>query len=181
MKIGLFRHFKVDHRTPAFCNSVEYDKSCLDYENGKIIIPGRIDRLAGEYDICYASSMKRAVDTARLVYDGEIIITDELVEIPLRAIFNTKLKLPFKLWNIINRMGWLFNSKRVPETKSQSLERVDCFLANLLTGKNNSASVLIVSHGLFLATLQIQLSKLGFKGEPFFRAEHSVLYKFEKT
>jgi broad specificity phosphatase PhoE len=179
MKIGLFRHFKVDHRSPGFCNSEEYDKSCLDYEHGKIIIPGRIHRLSGEYGVCYVSSKQRAVDTARLVYEGEIIITDKLVEIPLRAIYNTKLKLPFKLWNIINRTGWLFNSKRVPETKSQSLERVDRFLADLMTGKNNSASVLIVSHGLFLATLQIQLSKMGFKGEPFFRADHGVLYEFE--
>ncbi len=175
MKIGLLRHFKVDLRSPKYCNSEEYDKVSADYDRAEII-PVSIDIAGRDYSICYAGSMKRVQETARLVYDQEIIITDELAEIPLKAIFKTKLKLPFKLWHIINRVGWLLNSKKVPETKRQSHQRAVSFLAKVMA--SNHKNVLIVSHGLFMVTLQIELSRMGFKGEPFFRAEQSELYEF---
>ncbi len=179
MKIGLLRHFKVERRAPTHCNSEEYDRSISEY-NSADIIPRNLTISPGDYPVCYASTMKRAVETARNVYDGEIIVTGELVEIPLRSIFNTTFRLPFKLWNVINRMGWLFNSKNVRETKHQSRERAVRFLSRLLESNDGNRNVLIVSHGLFMVNLQIELSKRGFKGEEFFRAEHGRLYEFHR-
>lgn len=179
MKVGLLRHFKVNRRAPKHCNSEEYDRSISEYDEADIIARDVVIS-PGDYPVCYASTMKRAVETARKVYPGEIVFTDELVEIPLRSIFKTSLRLPFKLWNVINRMGWLFNSKKVQETKHRSRERAVRFLSELLESNNGNRNVLIVSHGLFMVNLQIELSKRGFKGEEFFRAEHGHLYEFHR-
>ncbi|MCP5105498.1 MAG: histidine phosphatase family protein [bacterium] len=182
MKVGLLRHFKVARQAPKYCNSEEYDKVCADYD-GKDIIPAAVNISATEYPTCYSSSLKRAAETARLVYDNKIIFSDELVEIPVRAVFKTGIRLPFKLWNIINRVGWLFNCKNVPETKHQSRERAIRFLNKVLNSNNETngnQNILIVSHGLFMVTLQIELSKMGFKGQEFFRAGNGELYEFKK-
>lgn len=179
MKIGLLRHFKVNRRAPTHCNSEEYDRSISEYDRADII-PRNVVVSPADYPVCYASSMKRAVETARKVYHSEIIITDELVEIPLRSIFKTTIRLPFKLWNVINRMGWVFNSRRVRETKHRSRERAVRFLSKLLESNDGNQNILIVSHGLFMVNLQIELSKRGFKGEGFFRAEHGRLYEFHR-
>ena len=179
MKIGLMRHFKVAQLSPKYCSSTEYDKSISDYDSAAVI-PKEVEIQVDDYHICFASSMKRAMDTARFVFKKEIIISDDLVEIPLRSIFKTNLKLPFKLWNIINRMGWVFNVKNVPESKRQSHERAFRFLSNLLTSNHENHNILIVSHGLFMVTLQIELSRMGFKGDDFFRAEYGRLYEFQR-
>lgn len=179
MKIGLLRHFKVNRRAPKHCNSEEYDRSISEYDRADIIIQN-VAVSPADYPVCYASSMKRAVETAREVYDNEIIFTDELVEIPLRSIFKTTFKLPFKLWNVINRLGWAFNSKKVPEPKHRSRERAVRFLEKILESNDGNQNILIVSHGLFMVNLQIELSRLGFKGDGFFRAEHGRLYEFHR-
>lgn len=179
MKIGLMRHFKVALTSPKYCSSDEYDRSISAYDTAAVL-PVNVEVSPDDYPVCYASSMKRAVETARMVYDKEIIISDDLVEIPLRSIFRTNLKLPFKLWNIINRMGWLFNSRNVPESKHRSHKRAIRFLSGLLESNRENQNILIVSHGLFMVTLQIELSRMGFKGEEFFRAEHGRLYEFRR-
>jgi len=180
MKIGLLRHFKVDHHSPGLCNSRQYNRSCGSYDEADILPPleAKIYGNAAAYPVCYVSSLKRAVQTAKLVFPGETVIRDELKEIPLRAMFQTRLKLPFRLWNVINRLGWGLNSKRVPETRKQTEARVNSFLNEIFQAGED---VLIVSHGLFLATLQVRLSGLGFMGDDFFRAEHGQLYEFEKN
>ncbi len=175
-RIALMRHFKVGIERPRTCNSREYDGACMEYDRRDIIIPAQPPELSTRYGVCYSSSMKRAVDTARLVYDGEIIYRDDIVEIPLRAIFSTRLKLPFGVWNVINRIGWARNSKRVAETRNQTMERVDRFLEHLF--QCGHRDILVVSHGLFLAALQIELSRRGFKGNGFFRAGYGEVYEF---
>ncbi|MCP4217630.1 MAG: histidine phosphatase family protein [bacterium] len=178
MKIGLIRHFKVDIRSPRSCNSNDYQSAIDRYNTGEILIPGSITDVT-DYTVCYAASMKRARDTAGHLFPGEIFIRDDLVEIPIRAAFGTKLKLPFKAWNILNRVSWLFNSKRAPETRTRSNKRAVAFLREVLAAHEENTDILVVSHGLFMVSLQIQLSRMGFKGREFFRAAHGELYEFK--
>lgn len=185
MRIGLLRHFRVDLPEPGKCNTSEYDEMCRRYDLAGVI-PNGLDLSDRGYSVCYASTLKRARDTAGLVMGNhggktdnvDIILSGDLVEIPQRALFNTRLHLPFKLWNVINRIGWLFNSKRAPETRKQSNQRAKRFLEQLTA--SNHRDVLIVSHGLFMVSLQIQLDKMGFKGQSFGRANYGHLYEFEK-
>lgn len=182
MKIGLLRHFRVDVPSPGKCNSREYDELCRQYDFGDII-PYGLDLSGNGYRVCYASSLKRAKDTAELVTGNNhlnipVILSDDLKEIPLRAIFKTPVRLPFKWWNVINRLAWYCNSTRADETRNQSNERAKRFLETLIA--SHRQDVLIVSHGLFMVSLEIQLGKMGFKGQTFSRARFNHLYQFEE-
>lgn len=176
MKIGLLRHFKVINQASKVCNSEEYNQACLQYDSSEIVeeIP---DLPIGDYAICFSSNKKRAVNTARIVFHKEIIITSELIEVPVRALFKTRLRIPFVLWNIINRIGWLLNCKKLPETRRQTRERASHFLSKLC--QSNHQNVLIVTHGFFMLTLREELLKMGFKGERIVRARNGQLYEFE--
>lgn len=176
MKIRLLRHFEVINQAPKRCNSEEYNQACLQYDSSDIVenIP---DLSIDDYSICFSSNIKRAVNTARTVFQKEIIITNELAEVPIRALFKTRIRIPFVLWNIINRIGWLLNCKKLPETRRQTRERASRFLAKLC--QSNHQNVLIVTHGFFMLTLQEELLKRGFKGERIVRARHGLLYEFE--
>jgi len=179
MKIGLLRHFKTDHRSPARCNSEEYDREYLRYELSSAILPACIASTEG-YSVCYASTTLRAVETAQAVFKKEIIPTDELVEVPLQAIFRTKRQLPMKLWHFINRVGWAFNSKKLPETRIQTKERAVKFLSRILGANLNNENILLVTHGFFMLMLQSELLKRGFKGKEIIKAKHGKLYEFRK-
>jgi hypothetical protein len=177
MKIGLLRHFKTDHQFPGRCNSEEYDREYLRYEQSSVILPDCIVSTDG-YSVCYASTTLRAVETAQAVFKKEIIPTDELAEVPLQAIFRTKLQLPLKLWHFINRVGWAFNSRKLPETRTQTKERAVKFLSRILGANSNKKNILLVTHGFFMFTLQFELLKRGFKGKEIIKAKHGKLYEF---
>ncbi len=180
MKIGLVRHFKVDYTTPKRCNQEEYDHSVRMYNEAGVIFPETFPE-TNEYGVCYSSSMRRALETARYLYGNkpeEIIVSDLLVEIPIRAAFKTNFRIPVKTWNIINRFHWAFNSRRALETREQSKERAMRFLNSIFEAHSENTGILIVSHGLFMVTLQVELTRLGFKGREFFRAGHGELYEF---
>ncbi len=178
MKIGLLRHFRVENEAPKICNSEEYDQACFQYDRCEII-ENDCPTTTEDYSICYCSSLKRAVDTARRVFNKEIIPTAELAEVPIRAIFKTTLRLPFALWNIINRIGWLLNFKILPETRKQTKKRAARFLNKIL--ESDHKSILIVSHGFFMLTLQEELIKRGFKGDRIINARHGRLYEFNEV
>jgi hypothetical protein len=183
MKITLFRHFKVKNQPPVVCNSEEYNLQCKEYDRSPIIpqvLTTEIIAAAESSPICYSSPMERALDTARSIYkkSENIIVSPDLVEVPMFAMFNTKIRLPFHLWNFINRMGWLLNSKRLPETRSQTKKRAARFLSNLIeTAEEN---ILIVTHGFFMLTLQEELVKRGFEGKAINRPRHGELYEFTR-
>jgi len=176
MRIVLIRHFKVKHKFPLFCDSKNYDIEFLKYENADLI-PNCLDTSSNHFSICYSSNSKRAKETAKKVFKKKIITTDELAEVPIKAIFSTKLKIPFILWNILNRIAWYFNSKNTPENKNQTKKRAIQFLSKL--NKNEDENILIVSHRFFLLTLQKELFRMGFMGKKIFSPKNGKFYTFE--
>ncbi len=163
MKIGLIRHFKVDYEILKRCNSREYIEEYVKYEQSGIMQPHSIPGVKG-YSACYSSTSRRALETARLVYKNQIISTPALVEIPLYPLFNTRKRLPVKMWHFINRIAWFYNSSKMPETRIETKKRAGKFLDTLLDSHAPTGNILPVSHGFFIITLHIELLKRGFKG-----------------
>lgn len=176
MRIVLIRHFKVKHKFPYFCDSKNYDIEFLKYENADLI-SNYLATSSNHFSICYSSNSKRAKETAQKVFKKKIITTNELSEVPIKAIFSTKLKIPFILWNILNRIAWYLNSKNTPETKNQTKKRAIQFLSKL--NRNEDKNILIVSHRFFLLTLQNELIKIGFKGKRMISPKNGKFYTFE--
>lgn len=176
MKIGLLRHFKVNHSFPWFCNSEKYDQEYLKYDEANIS-PNCNKLSVKEYSVCYVSKKKRAVETARHLFGDRIRTTDSLIEVPIKAMFNTRIKLPFLLWNVINRLAWFFNSKRLPETRTTTQERAARFLQEVC--QKEDGNVLVVTHAFFILTLKSELQKMGFKGERIINPRNGKLYEFE--
>lgn len=179
MKIGLLRHFKTDHQFPGRCDSETYNRDYLKYEQSGIIMPPPPFSGSG-YSVCYSSTSRRARETAQAVFKGEIVETPEITEVPLKAVFNTRLRLPLKLWHFINRFGWGFNSVKVPETRNQTRERALGFLKQVLEAHRDE-NVLVVTHGFFMLELHYYLRKMGFSSQDLIRFKHGGLYEYEKN
>ncbi|MBN1797366.1 MAG: histidine phosphatase family protein [Spirochaetales bacterium] len=178
MRIGLLRHLPVAYKYSFFGSSQEFHQAIQNYDRADIIYNKKAD--LGVWDICYASSMKRARKTARFFHDGKVIETDLLKEVPLNAVVSTRLRLPLLLWAFFARLAWSLNSKSQPETKYRTLKRARHFLKTFCFSSSSDTLLLIVSHGLFLLNLQRVLREYGFKGKTFFIPRHATLYVYEK-
>jgi broad specificity phosphatase PhoE len=177
MKIGLLRHLKTQHKFVVRCDSREYDEEVARYEQSRII-PIDTTVFTDDYSICFSSTAPRAIETAEKVFQGKIISTPALLEVPLQAIFKSKSKLPLKLWHIVNRAGWFFNRDKLIETRNQTKTRAIRFLSWIIDSHCKDQNILLISHGFFMLILQSQLLKKGFKGKKFIKPEHGILYEF---
>ena len=175
MKIGLLRHYKVNHSFPWFCDSDKYNMEYLKYDRANVSFNNN-NLSVKDYTVCYSSKKKRAIETARHLFGDQIRITDRLIEVPIKALFNTRIKIPFLLWNIINRFAWFINSKRLPETRTTTRQRAARFLQEICRRENGN--VLVVTHAFFILTLQSELQRLGFKGERIISPRNGKLYEF---
>lgn len=175
MKIGLIRHFKVDLKKNRFMSAEEYNKYISNYDISEVI-PNEIV-VDKEWDKCYCSSLSRAVTTAKTVYDGELIITDKLVEIPSAAWRNIRFRIPYNVWTLLNRLAWIRNHVSQPEGRKTTLKRVNEILNTIL--KEKDKNILIVSHAGTLYEVQKILIKKGFRGNYFLKPRNGKLYVFE--
>lgn len=84
MKLGLVRHYKVITNGKYILTSKEFEQVMFNYD----VAPVRKNGLkinSDDWDICYCSTLPRAITTAESIYDKEIIKTDLLVEVPIRS------------------------------------------------------------------------------------------------
>ncbi len=178
MKIGLVRHFKVvsPHGNKKL-NSTEFNDRMGGYDIYHVK-PNEVNINSNEWDVCYASTLSRAQTTAKTIYDGEIITTPLIVEVPLSAFINTNTRLHYMVWQIVGRIAWLFSLKSQQEVKPQTLLRIDEFIEQI----NNSGyqNILIVSHGFFMKVFVRELKKRGFKGSLDFSPKNGKLYRFNR-
>jgi len=177
MKIGLIRHAKVLHRDPFFSTGELFNKGRIDYDSaavGEVALKIRQE----DFPQCYVSSRPRAVATAKAIYPGKFIITDELVEVPTMALFLLKKNLPSALRSVIGRIAWFYNDSKMPETRRQSNERARRFLTSLL--RETQQDALLITHGFFMQSLRHELKKLGFKGHCPYLPPNAKLYVFQR-
>lgn len=176
MKIGLVRHFKVDLKRRSMMTSKEYNEHVYNYDFADVI-PNELV-IDEEWDKCYCSTLPRAVVTAKTVYHGKIIFTDKLVELPSAALFNSTIRLPYNLWAIIGRIGWIRNHAILTEGRIKTLERVNSIMDTIF--EEGDKNILIVSHAGTLYEIKKILMKKGFKGDKFIKARNGKLYTYIK-
>lgn len=178
MKLGLVRHFKVNIKPgEGRLSPSQFAEAMKNYDSADVT-PNNLKINKNEWDICYSSSLPRAVKTAQTIYSGEIITTDLLCEVPILPFTQKKIILPTFIWHTGARIVWFKNKPSQPEGRKQTQKRVEEFL-NLINSSCKE-NILIVSHGFFMGSLVRELLKRGFKGEMDFRPRNGKLYVFNK-
>lgn len=177
MKIALVRHFKVDISWKSKMNTKDFKKWVIDYNNNDVIID-TVDLNDINYDKCYVSPLKRAVKTAQSIYNGEIIKLEELREVELSPIIDTKLKLHYNFWAMSSRLAWILSHKSQKESKKETVDRG--IKALDIIEKDSSENILIVCHGFIMAVLSRELIKRGYKGNKINKVKNGEVFVFIK-
>jgi len=178
MKIGLVRHFKViSSHGRKYLNSEEFNERMSGYDIHPVK-PNEVNINGSEWDVCYASTLSRAQTTAKTIYDGEIITTPLIIEVPISSFIKTNTRLHYMVWLIVGRIAWLLSLKSQKEVKPQTLSRIDEFINQIESSGHQN--ILIVSHGFFMKIFVRELKKHGFKGYLDFSPQNGKLYRFEK-
>jgi broad specificity phosphatase PhoE len=177
MKIGLVRHYKVDLKNPKpYYYPEEFRDAMKEYDEADVI-KGSTNLDGIDWDICFSSSLKRAVITAKDIYKGEIIITDLIREVSLLPFTMKKIKLPWTIWHICARIAWSKNSKTQDETRQETTERMNLIYKKILDAKKEN--VLLVTHGFFMKCFIKFLREKSFTGKVEMFPKNGCLYIFE--
>lgn len=178
MKIGIIRHFKVDYSPwRKIYSADQFSEAMKSYESAPII-PGKIEIQNSDWEICYCSTIPRAIETAKRIFKGEIIYSDKIIEVPVEPFTNRKIILPSCIWHIGGRIAWYRNHKSQPEKRSETLIRINDFLNEI--SARNFQNVLIVTHAFFIRILVEELEKRGYSGKLDPRPMNGKLYVFKK-
>ncbi|MDQ7816303.1 MAG: histidine phosphatase family protein [Melioribacteraceae bacterium] len=178
MTIGLLRHFKVDFvpRKKIYSAS-DFSNAMEKYESSPVIRKD-IKLNSDEWDVCYSSTIPRAVETAKSIYNKEIIFTNHIIEVPVAPFTNRNIKLPSFIWHLGGRIAWHKNHRSQPEKRIETLERIRRFIEELK--QHNYERVLVVTHGFFMRVFVEQLIKIGYRGAIDVRPQNAKLYLFQK-
>lgn len=177
MKIGLIRHFRVKLLIPPVATAAEVAQWLASYDESPVVIPDELPDTAG-FEICWSSDLPRARKTASLVFRGEISENPLLREIPLAPYKRDDYLRPVWYWLIRARLAWEAGSFTQPENRLAVAERARAVLDQVeASGKQN---VLLVTHGLFMLSLQKELRRRGYAGKQIFRPRNGKLCLFSK-
>lgn len=178
MKIGLIRHFKVNYPPQKiFMNSDDFKRSMDDYDSSPVISK-EINVDPNDWDICYTSTMSRAITTAKAFYPGKIVLTEDIREVQMYPRFKSNLKFLSIFWGIMARISWRRSHPSQVESFHYTKERIDSFYDTV--NSRNEENILVVTHGFFMRLLAEKLKKEGFKGKYDPIPKNGVLYIFEK-
>ncbi len=176
MQLGLVRHFKVITNEKTFLNSNGFVEAMRKYDLASVHKNGpKINY--DDWQICYCSTLSRAVTTAEEIYLGKIIKTDLLKEVPISPFTKMNIKLPSFIWHIGARIAWYKSHKSQIEDINQTKKRISEFY-NLIK-KSGYENILIVSHGYFLHMFAQEMMKNGFKGNVDLNIKNAQLYLLE--
>lgn len=173
MKLGLVRHFKVITNEKTFLSSEEFADAMKRYDASSVKNNG-LKINSEDWDICYCSTLPRAITTAEATYEKEIIKTDLLVEVPIAPFIKWNLKLPLAMWHIAARIAWWRNHKSQPEGKVETQKRIHKFYE--VISNSGHEKILIVAHGYFLQNLYQEMKKKGYEGEVEVNIKNAKLY-----
>ena len=175
MKIGLVRHFRVNHPFPdkALVSKSEVIQWFEEYDRTENIQYKNVDLKGIMWKRCYSSTMIRSVETANHIYIGEIVKISELRELDILHRLPDKIKLPFIIWGLIVRVKSFSLNNDIIKFKNGIIIFLDKIIAN------NESNVLIVSHWFVMRIIRKELKKRGFIGENFKSNEYATLYVFE--
>ncbi len=162
------------HGEPALSRKVKlnadgYRRWWAVYEDGGILEgqtpPGELLDLARGADLIFASTRRRALETAEAVAGGKPFGRDPVfVEAPLPPPpLPGSIKFSPKTWGVISRGVWWFGCSAGGETRRQAQQRARLAAGKLVDGAQNGRHVLIVGHGFFNRMVGHELQKLGWR------------------
>ena len=165
--IVLIRHAKTDMKWSARYDSTGFDAACEAYEESHILLDTVAEDLRGKsvpdrFEVL-AGTRPRAVQTAHALYDipeDGLRTTPLLDEVPMRSFKDTDRMLPLWLWEVMARVQWFFGSKRQPETRKMTKERISGLIA--LLESEEKSSFLLISHGFYMRELMNGMRRRGF-------------------
>jgi len=177
MKLGLVRHFKVNPPDKKkYLSSEEFKKAMEIYDTAPII-PNKVNLKSDDWDICYCSSLPRAVTTAETIFNKKIIKTDLIVEVPISPFTKFNIVLPLFFWHLGARIAWYFSHSSQKENIKQTKIRIEKFYKIIST--SGCDNILIVAHGYFLRMFYEVMKKKGFLGKVDFNMKNGKLYIIE--
>ncbi|MBK7104642.1 MAG: histidine phosphatase family protein [Ignavibacteriae bacterium] len=176
MKLGLVRHFKVITNEKTFLSSQEFAEAMRKYDLAPVHKNGlRIN--SNDWQICYCSTLPRAITTAEEIFSGKIVKTDLIKEVPISPFTKMNIKLPSFIWHIGARIAWYKSHKSQIEDINQTKKRINEFY-NLIKSSGYE-NIQIVSHGYFLKMFSDEMMKNGFKGNVKLNIKNAQLYLLE--
>ena len=158
MKLGLVRHFKVITEEKTFLSSSEFADAMKNYDKAPIHGNG-LKINSSDWDVCFTSTLPRAISTAEAIFSGKIIKSDLLVEVPISPFTKKNIKRPSFIWHIGSRIAWYKSHRSQQENISGTRERIKIF-QNMIVNSDYK-KILIVSHGYFLRIFFEEMRKRG--------------------
>ncbi|RZK43327.1 MAG: hypothetical protein EOO90_03450 [Pedobacter sp.] len=176
MKIGLVRHFKVNHPFPKkrLLTKKEVIEWFSGYDRTENIQYKDVDLSSVNWQRCYASPMIRALNTAAHIYHGHIEQVTGLKELDILHRLPGKFRLPFLLWATIVRIKSFSANSDTQRFQTQIIAFLDSIMAQ------DPQDTLVVSHWFVMRIMRKELIKRGFIGKKFRSNEYATLYIFEK-
>lgn len=186
--VTLARHGEPALSRAVRLNAREYRAWWGVYEEGGILEgqtpPETIIEVAKDSDRLFASTRKRALQTADLVAGGKPVTADEVfIEAPLPPPWIPGfIRLNPRIWGFIARFcWWFFNNHVGEESRAQATVRAQAATRMLTDEAQKGQDVLLLAHGFFNRMIEIELKRLGWrrvagKGYAYWSAK-----RFEKT
>lgn len=163
------------HGEPALSRKIKltpagYAEFWARYEEGGLlegqVPPAHLIECARCAGVVYASSRRRAVESARLVVGERVFEQDvRLIEAPLPPPpWPAFVKMSPRLWGFFSRFWWWwFNHHGEQESRAQATLRAREAAARIAAHAEAGENVLVFAHGFFNAMLGLELQRLGWK------------------
>lgn len=168
--ITLARHGEPALSRKCFLNSDQYRAWWAKYEIGGLregqTPPTELLETAQGAGVIYASTRRRAQETAAAISRGREVISDVLfIEAPLPPPhFPSWFKLPPKYWGAVARFWWhAFNHHEGQETRAEAEARSLSAALALIERAEQGQDVLVLAHGYFNHMVGKRLKALGWR------------------
>lgn len=163
------------HGEPALSRRIRLDAAgyrrwWATYEAGGILAdqspPAALLALAQRADVIFASTRRRALETAEAVVGGRPFVRDPaLIEAPLPPPpLPPLIRLSPKVWGFVARTAWwFFGHHEGQETRVDAERRAAQVADRLVAAACDEGEVLVLAHGFFNAMIGRELARRGWR------------------
>lgn len=167
--ITLARHGEPALSRRIRLDSAGYRRWWAAYEEGGILAgqtpPDGLMTLAREADVIFASTRRRAIETAEAVLAGKHFVRDPLfVEAPLPPPRLPRfLSFGPRTWGVLARTSWWLGGHGVEESRAAAQGRAREAADRLVRAAETEGRVLLLAHGYFNLMVGRELRKRGWR------------------
>ena len=164
------------HGEPALSRAIRLDSRgyrdwWARYEEGGILPdqtpPAGLLDMAREADVIFASTRRRAIETAEAVVQGKHFVRDPIfIEAPLPPPPLPRfVRMSPRIWGFTSRVTWWFLRYCPPgeENRAQAEVRARDVARQLMEAALTGQNVLVLAHGFFNTMVGRELKRAGWK------------------